>query len=70
MQLSRSIDIETTPYRELRDYVAQNPEQRGQVLETLAYFDPLNLAASISCPAGEHRHEGPNVSPPHHYAGV
>ena len=46
----RSIDIETTPYRELRDYAAQNPEQRGQVLETLAYFDPLNLAASISCP--------------------
>ena len=45
-----SIDITTTPYKELSDYVAQHPEQREQVLETLAYFDPLNLAPRISCP--------------------
>lgn len=45
-----SIDISTRPYKELCDYVAENPNQRQQALETLAYFDPLNLAQQISCP--------------------
>lgn len=45
-----SIDVGSRPYVELKDYAAQHPEQRGSMLETLAYFDTLNLADQISCP--------------------
>ena len=45
-----AIGITTTPYRELHDYIAAIPQDRQQALETLAYFDPLHLAAGISCP--------------------
>lgn len=45
-----SIVITTSPYRELADYSGEHPEQRAQILETLAYFDCLNLAGDISCP--------------------
>ncbi|MCH8108189.1 MAG: acetylxylan esterase [Chloroflexi bacterium] len=45
-----SIDITTSPYSELSDYAGRHPEQRGQMLETLAYFDCLNLAGDIRCP--------------------
>ena len=45
-----SIDITTSPYRELGDYAGEHPEQRTQMLETLAYFDCLNLAGDIRCP--------------------
>ena len=45
-----SIDITTSPYSELADYAGQHPEQRAQMLETLAYFDCLNLAGEILCP--------------------
>jgi cephalosporin-C deacetylase len=42
--------ITTNPYRELCDYIAQHPEQEQSALDTLAYFDPLNLAEDIQCP--------------------
>jgi cephalosporin-C deacetylase len=42
--------IAANPYRELCDYIAQHPEQEQAALDTLAYFDPLNLAESIQCP--------------------
>ena len=45
-----SIDITARPYQELSGYAAHNPDQRRRILETLAYFDPLNLAQRISCP--------------------
>jgi cephalosporin-C deacetylase len=45
-----AVHITTTPYRELCDYIAQRPEQQQDVLDTLAYFDPLNLAENIRCP--------------------
>ena len=45
-----SIDITTSPYLELRDYATAHPEQRQAILDTLYYFDPLNLAENISCP--------------------
>ncbi|HIM37769.1 MAG TPA: hypothetical protein EYM38_07095 [Dehalococcoidia bacterium] len=45
-----AIDVETRPYAELGEYLAQHPEQRQSILRTLAYFDPINLAESISCP--------------------
>ena len=45
-----SIDVTSRPYVELGEYAAQHPEQRNSMLETLAYFDTLNLADQISCP--------------------
>jgi len=43
-------EITTAPYVELRNYVAQHPEDRDRALATLAYFDQLNLAEAIACP--------------------
>lgn len=45
-----SIDVTSRPYSELGEYVAAHPEQRNCMLETLAYFDTLNLVDQISCP--------------------
>ncbi len=45
-----AIDITASPYKELHDYAQAHPEQRGQILETLKYFDTLNLADAIRCP--------------------
>ena len=46
----KSIDVPSSPYRELVDYAAEHPEQRASMLETLAYFDVLNLADRVECP--------------------
>ena len=43
-------DITTAPYVELHDYLAEHPGQRDAVMDTLAYFDQLSLADSITCP--------------------
>ena len=45
-----AFDITTSPYREQHDYVSQHPERRAAALETVAYFDCLNLAAHTRCP--------------------
>ena len=45
-----AVNLESSPYRELRDYLSVNPEKRQLVLETLSYFDQLNLAPGIQCP--------------------
>lgn len=45
-----SIKITTSPYGELNNYVAEHPQERQAVLDTLAYFDPLNLVQDITCP--------------------
>lgn len=45
-----SVEVNTRPYQELGDYLKQHPEQRQAALDTLAYFDPLNLAENIRCP--------------------
>lgn len=45
-----AINITTNPYRELHDYVTKYPEQRQAALDTLAYFDPINLVENIKCP--------------------
>jgi cephalosporin-C deacetylase len=42
--------IAAGPYAELRDYLEEHPDLRGQAMQTLAYFDPLNLCAAIGCP--------------------
>jgi cephalosporin-C deacetylase-like acetyl esterase len=36
---------------ELHNYLAEHPEERDRALATLAYFDQLNLAEAIACPA-------------------
>ena len=45
-----AVDLTSSPYSELRDYLAQHPQQRTEVLETLSYFDCLNLVDRITCP--------------------
>lgn len=37
--------------REINRYLASHPQLDGQVMRTLAYFDPVNLAADIAVPA-------------------
>ena len=38
------------PYQEIADYLRQHPESRQQVTDTLAYFDGISLAPSVTCP--------------------
>ncbi len=45
-----AIDVKTHPYAELGEYLERHPEHKGRALETLAYFDPLNLVEWITCP--------------------
>ncbi len=45
-----SADLASSPYCELRDYLGEHSEQRETALNTLAYFDCLNLADQITCP--------------------
>ena len=45
-----STKLTTQPYRELHDYLEENPQQRQTALDMLAYFDPLNLVENIQCP--------------------
>jgi len=39
------------PYWELADYIRHHPHQAKRVFRTLSYFDNLNLAGWIKCPA-------------------
>ncbi|MFW5868020.1 MAG: acetylxylan esterase [Armatimonadota bacterium] len=46
-----AVDTATTgPYLELARHFEENPEVRERALDTLAWFDPLNLAHMIECP--------------------
>lgn len=45
-----AVNVTTKPYVELYDYLGEHPEERSRALETLAYFDPLNLVERITCP--------------------
>lgn len=48
----RAFDISNTlPYREFDDYLLRHPDQEEQMWHTLQYFDLLNLAERIRCPA-------------------
>jgi cephalosporin-C deacetylase len=38
------------PYVELSEYLSAHPSDREAVLATLDYFDPMSLAAWITCP--------------------
>lgn len=39
------------PYTEIARYTAQHPEQRAPVAKTLSYFDVVNFAPDVKCPA-------------------
>lgn len=54
----------TYPYEEINDYLRLHPESRGQVEETLNYFDCINFAQSITCPIIVNIGLQDNVCPP------
>ena len=39
------------PYKRINQYLQEHPEQAAQVGTTLAYFDLVNLAGEVKCPA-------------------
>lgn len=45
-----AINITITSYKELHDYIKSNPDSNDAILDTLYYFDTLNLVHSINCP--------------------
>ena len=60
-----SIELTSSyPYREISDYLRMYPRRRRQVEETLAYFDCLNFAPSITCPLIMNIGLRDNVCPP------
>lgn len=42
--------VRTRPYAELSEYLSAHPSEKGAVLATLAWFDPMSLARRIACP--------------------
>ena len=60
-----SIELTSSyPYREISDYLRLYPRRRRRVEETLAYFDCLNFAPSITCPLIMNIGLRDNVCPP------
>lgn len=65
------------PYKEVADYLAVHPQHRGQVMDTLSYFDGMSTAARASAPALFSAGLMDAITPPstafaayHHYAGA
>jgi cephalosporin-C deacetylase len=54
----------TYPYEEINDYLRRYPERRGEVEETVAYFDGINFADRIACPIIVNIGLQDNVCPP------
>jgi cephalosporin-C deacetylase len=54
----------TYPYEEIHDYLRLHPECRAQVEDTLAYFDGINFADTITCPVIVNIGLQDNVCPP------
>jgi cephalosporin-C deacetylase len=54
----------TYPYEEINDYLRLHPDSRGQVEETLNYFDGINFANKITCPIIINVGMQDNVCPP------
>jgi len=47
---ARNAGSSAFPFVQVRNYLERNPAQREQVLQTLQYFDVVNLVDAISCP--------------------
>jgi len=45
---ARAVDMAEYPYREIADYIRTWPDRADQVMETLSYFDNMNLAGRIT----------------------
>ena len=56
--------LHTYPYQEIRDYLRLHPERTERVRETLAYFDGINFAPRVVCPATVFIGLQDNVCPP------
>jgi cephalosporin-C deacetylase len=56
--------IEAGPFREIKEYQAENPDLGDMMGRTLSYFDPVNLAERIACPVLLTMGERDNVCPP------
>ena len=56
--------VEGGPFREIKDYQAENPDLRDTMSNTLSYFDPVNLAERIACPVYLSMGERDVVCPP------
>jgi cephalosporin-C deacetylase len=54
----------TYPYEEINDYLRRYPERRGEVEETVAYFDGISFADRIACPIIVNIGLQDNVVPP------
>ena len=54
----------TYPYQEINDYLRLHPGSRGDVEETLAYFDGISFADRIRCPIIVNIGLQDNVCPP------
>ncbi|HJO82986.1 MAG: acetylxylan esterase [SAR202 cluster bacterium] len=54
----------TYPYEEINDYLRLHPDSRGEVEETLNYFDGINFADRITCPIIVNVGLQDNVCPP------
>ena len=54
----------TYPYEEINDYLRLHPERRGEVEDTLAYFDGISFADRITCPIIVNIGLQDNVCPP------
>ena len=54
----------TYPYQEINDYLRLHPGSRGEVEETLAYFDGISFADRVRCPIIVNIGLQDNVCPP------
>ena len=45
-----SSTLSSTPYVEITDYIKEHSDQTEIILDTLSYFDTLNLVKNITCP--------------------
>ncbi|MFL2626692.1 MAG: acetylxylan esterase [Dehalococcoidia bacterium] len=45
-----SSTLSSTPYVEITDYIKEHSDQTEKILDTLSYFDTLNLVKNITCP--------------------
>ena len=45
-----SSTLSSTPYVEITDYIKEHSDQTEIILDTLSYFDTLNLVKNIICP--------------------
>jgi len=66
-QISERIKDRTGSFGQIGAYLEKNPKDRKQVLETMSYFDNMNLAYGITCPIICSVGLADNVCPPRNF---